>query len=179
MEDQNRKSITEFLSQMSLSSSKLIATTAASATAGIITYPAEMFRLSFTHSALAKWNFEHIQHQEEGTQIESLSKETRKSMLEESESLFFRDGIQKNSESMFTKYGISKQKLRMLLSPLVRLTSHELAVHSTTHFCERLGLVDQSSNAIYKESAGVMLPGSAGIAMQMVREASATVGCAH
>jgi hypothetical protein len=139
---------------MSLSSSK---PTAASATAGIITYPAEMFRLSFTHSALAKWNFEHIQHQEEGTQIESLSKETRKSMLEESESLFFRDGIQKNSESMFTKYGISKQKLRMLLSPLVRLTSHELAVHSTTHFCERLGLVDQSSNAIYRLRAYVKL----------------------
>jgi len=155
MEDLNRKPITEFLSPMNFSSSKVIATTAACATAGMITYPAEMFRLSFTHTALANWNFEHIQHQEEGTQIESLSKEAKKSMLEESENLFFRDGIQKNSESMFTKYGISKQKLRMLLSPLVRLTSHELALHSTAHFCEKLGLVDQSSNGIYKEiSAG-------------------------
>jgi hypothetical protein len=37
-----------------------MATMAASAAAGLITYPAEMLRLSFTNNALAAWDFESI-----------------------------------------------------------------------------------------------------------------------
>ena len=121
MNDPNSFQLLSFLPS-NLTSSKLLATTAACTTAAFITYPAEMYKISFINSKLANWNYDYISTRE--LQMEQTIKETSSSLSEHSVSdKFIRGEIRQEMKSIFSKNGIFKQKLRVFLTPLIRFVS--------------------------------------------------------
>mmetsp|Transcript_23297 Transcript_23297/g.35301 ORF Transcript_23297/g.35301 Transcript_23297/m.35301 type:complete len:342 (+) Transcript_23297:83-1108(+) len=88
-------------------SSKMIATMVACTAAGLITYPAEMVRLSFTNNVLSTWDFERKKDH---------FMKTRKPVEVSGSS---------NYSLLLSTLNKRKQKLRIVVSPLVRLVSYE------------------------------------------------------
>jgi len=85
--------------------SKITATGAACVVSSFITYPAEMYRESFTKKALSDWNFEKTSKQ---------TNQLTKKLIN------------------FTNDHKKKQKLRLVISPLFRIISHEVSITATT-----------------------------------------------
>lgn len=154
MNDPNSFQLLSFLPS-NLTSSKLLATTAACTTAAFITYPAEMYKISFINSKLANWNYDYISTRE--LQMEQTIKETSSSLSEHSVSdKFFRGEIRQEMKSIFSNYGIFKQKLRVFLTPLIRLTTHEMSLALITNIGES-NFSDQNSYGLMQEfSAGIL-----------------------
>lgn len=142
-----------------LTSSKLLATTAACTTAAFITYPAEMYKISFINSKLANWNYDYISTRE--VQMEQTIKETSLSSSEHSVSdKFIRGEIRQEMKTIFSKYGILKQKLRVFLTPLIRLTTHEMSLALITNIGESNFLDQNSYPGLDRECVAGMLAGT-------------------
>jgi len=100
---------------------KIMTTTVASVVGAFLTYPSEMYRISFTTKELAAWSFD--TSQQRNTLVEEISKHFEQ-----------------------------KQKVRMILSPLFRLTSHEIALSATSGIMTNTAL---TSNHFTSSSEGL------------------------
>ncbi len=127
--------------------SKIIATSTACVAAASITYPAEMHRLSFTNTALATWNFERNAYELSARSIQTTCSTSANSannsaysiimsLLRSSSAAAQQQIITPKSfgpfADFFTQSSKRKQKIRIVFSPMVRLTTHELALAMTT-----------------------------------------------
>lgn len=107
----------------SLPPTKLVATAAACIAAACIIYPAEMFRLSFINKSLATWDFEALaQSLKNGVnyQIDKKNVSTR-------------DTLKGPFGFALSPWGRKKQKIRIVVSPFVRLVSNEMILMMMTN----------------------------------------------
>lgn len=110
--------------------SKLIATTMACFAAACLSYPAEMFRLNFVNKAYSAWDFENM---------------ANKNIINNSSNTFVNSNTNNNMNApgtFMTIHEQQKQKIRVIVSPLLRLVSHEVALTFTT----------EVSNVLFKEN---------------------------
>jgi hypothetical protein len=130
-------------SHVDFHTSKLVATMAACAAAGLITYPSEMFRVSFTNNALAAWDFEKNTGQKKNKIVKTGAVTLRNGSVRSKDSLKF----------VISNRGKKKQKVRIVVSPLFRLVSHEVACVGTYQFFEKFSTHggDQNGNRLAKE----------------------------
>lgn len=105
----------DHIATLNVNASKITTTAAACVAAACITFPAEMYRLSFTAKALSTWDFESISKLHNNVNIGS-----------------FIDSSKSISQQQYQQ---QKQKLRLVVSPLFRLVSHEVTLTTTMSVC--------------------------------------------
>ena len=130
-------------SQLDFHTSKLVATMAACAAAGVITYPSEVYRLSFTNNTLAAWDFEKNTGKKRNNIVKKGSVTLSTGSVRSKDSLKF----------VISNRNKKKQKIRIVVSPLFRLVSHEVACVGTYQFFEKFSTHggDQNGNRLAKE----------------------------
>ena len=137
---QSRKHTTKMIG--TITTKKIVLTTSACMVAACITYPAEMLRLIFIQQSLATWDFESqsksYNNNNNNNKINNNNNNNNKGQIQSSLSSLFRKYYNNINEStiqeqggrpfqyIFSYWGRQIQKIKIILSPLVRLTTNEL-----------------------------------------------------
>ena len=167
-EKQPLHQFSQFSPDLDFHTSKLMATSAACIASAFIAYPSEKFRYSFTKSSLSAWDFDanveknrsDIQHH--SVRIKSNSTSTRNTTITSRGIIFARrdwfsffNSYDSTSDSQ-SKQTKKKQKIRLVMSPLVRLVFHEAACVGTCNVFEKYSNTKDKDTRIQEITAGAI-----------------------